>query len=264
MAQAQAGLPPLEKQLAQERDLLKALIGRFPSHELAETFELSGLRLPQDLPVSLPSKLVEQRPDIRAAEEQLHSASAQVGVAIANMLPNLTLTANGGAAATRRFRSCSGRARHSGRLPRALPSRCSRAANCCTRQRAARAALDEASAQYRSTVIAAFQNVADALYAVQSDAAALAAAAAAERAADTTLTITRRQLELGQVAYLALLNAEQTYQQARNQSCRGSGRTICGYRSALRGAGRRMVEPNGRRNNAYERGALNSRRCIGR
>ncbi len=214
LAQAQASLPPLDKQLAQERDLLKALIGHFPSHELVETFELSGLRLPEDLPVSLPSKLVEQRPDIRAAEEQLHSASAQVGVAIANMLPNLTLTANDGAAALQipqLFRP--GTAFWS--LAASLTQPVFAGGQLLHKTRAARAALDEASAQYRSTVIGAFQNVADALYAVQSDAAALAAAAGAERAADTTLTITRRQLELGQVAYLALLNAEQTYQQAR-------------------------------------------------
>lgn len=172
------------------------------------------MQLPEDLPVSLPSKLVEQRPDIRAAEEQLHSASAQVGVAIANMLPNLTLTANDGAAALQipqLFRP--GTAFWS--LAASLTQPVFAGGQLLHKTRAARAALDEASAQYRSTVIGAFQNVADALYAVQSDAAALAAAAGAERAADTTLTITRRQLELGQVAYLALLNAEQTYQQAQ-------------------------------------------------
>src|SRR5262249_17257839 len=83
LAQAQATLPPLRKQLAVQRDLLTALIGRFPSQEPAEKFELASLQLPQDLPVSLPSKLVEQRPDVQSAEAQLHAASAQIGVAVA-------------------------------------------------------------------------------------------------------------------------------------------------------------------------------------
>src|SRR5208337_4408689 len=76
LAQAQQTLPPLQNQLAQTRDLLAALAGRFPNEELEEKFEFAALSLPQELPVSLPSKLVEQRPDVRAAEEQLHSSSA--------------------------------------------------------------------------------------------------------------------------------------------------------------------------------------------
>ena len=84
LAQVQAMLPPLEKQLAQQRDLLARLVGRFPSETLDGEFELSSLQLPQELPVSLPSKLVAQRPDVRSAEEQLHSASAEIGVSIAN------------------------------------------------------------------------------------------------------------------------------------------------------------------------------------
>ena len=100
LAQVQATLPPLEKQLAQTRDLLAALAGRFPSEEMEEKFDLDALRLPQELPVSLPSKLVEQRPDVRAAEAQWHSASAQVGVAVANMLPQINITGAMGGTAT--------------------------------------------------------------------------------------------------------------------------------------------------------------------
>ena len=99
LAQAEATLPPLRKQLAVQRDLLTALTGRFPSQEPAETFELAALQLPTDLPVSLASKLVEQRPDIQSAEAQLHAASASIGVAVAAMLPQFTLTANGGTVA---------------------------------------------------------------------------------------------------------------------------------------------------------------------
>ena len=96
LAQAKATLPPLRKALAQQRDLLAALSGAYAGEGPRETFRLANLHLPLDLPVSLPSQLVEQRPDVRAAEEQLHAASAQVGVATANMLPNFTISANGG------------------------------------------------------------------------------------------------------------------------------------------------------------------------
>jgi NodT family efflux transporter outer membrane factor (OMF) lipoprotein len=99
LAQANAMLPPLQKQLAIERDLLTALIGRFPNDPPAQKFELASLRLPQELPVTLPSKLVDQRPDVRAAEAQLHAASAEIGVAIAARLPQFSLTGNAGATA---------------------------------------------------------------------------------------------------------------------------------------------------------------------
>jgi NodT family efflux transporter outer membrane factor (OMF) lipoprotein len=213
LAQTQATLPPLQKQLAQQRNLLTALLGRFPSEEPAEKFELSTLQLPQDLPVSLPSKLVEQRPDVRSAEEQLHAASAQVGVATANMLPQFTLSANVGSVATQ-----------IGQLFTAGNNFWSAAGNVTQpifeggtlvhKKRAAEAAYDQAAAQYRSTVITAFQNVADTLRALQYDANALKAALAAERAAAEGLDIARRQLQLGDISYLSLLNAEQTYQQA--------------------------------------------------
>jgi NodT family efflux transporter outer membrane factor (OMF) lipoprotein len=214
LAQAQASLPPLQKQFAQQRDMLKALVGRFPSDQPTETFELASLQLPEDLPVTLPSKLVEQRPDIRAAEGALHSASAQIGVAIANMLPNVTLSANGGYAANG-FGGLFGPGTSFWALAASATQPLFEGSTLLHRTRAARAAFDQAAAQYRSTVIAAFQNVADDLNAVQSDAKALTATVAAEGAAEATLNITRRQLDLGQVAYLALLNAQQAYQQAR-------------------------------------------------
>jgi NodT family efflux transporter outer membrane factor (OMF) lipoprotein len=213
LAQMQAMLPPLEKQLAQQRDLLARLIGRFPSETLAEEFELSSLQLPQELPVSLPFKLVEQRPDVRSAEEQLHSASADIGVRIANRLPNITLSANWGSSATainQLFTSGTGFWGLAGNLTQPI----FQGGILLHRQRAAEAAYDQAAAQYRGVVLTAFQNVADTLHAIQSDADALKAAVAAERAADKSLTIARRQLELGDISYLALLNAEQMCQQA--------------------------------------------------
>ncbi|MGA3085211.1 MAG: efflux transporter outer membrane subunit [Thermodesulfobacteriota bacterium] len=213
LAQVQAMLPPLEKQLAQQRDLLARLVGRFPSETLAEKFELSSLQLPQELPVSLPSKLVEQRPDVRSAEEQLHSASAEIGVSIANRLPNITLSASAGSSATaisQLFTSGT----EFWTLAANLAQPIFQGGTLLHRQRAAEAAYDQAAAQYRSVVLTAFQNVADTLHAIQSDADALKAAVAAERAASKSLAIARSQLELGQISYLAQLNAEQTLQQA--------------------------------------------------
>jgi len=213
LAQTKAQLSPLKKQLAQQRDLLAALSGRFPGEGSGETFELSMLQLPQDLPLSLPSNLVQQRPDVRAAEELLHSASAQIGVAKANMLPQLTLTASGGSMATQidqLFKSGTGFWSLAGGITQPLFE----GGALLHRKRAAEAAFDEAAAQYRSTVIGAFQNVADTLQALQYDADALQAAAVAERAAADSLAIAQRQVELGDIGYVSLLVTEQAYQQA--------------------------------------------------
>jgi NodT family efflux transporter outer membrane factor (OMF) lipoprotein len=214
LAQAQATLPPLQQKLLVQRDLLAALIGRFPSQEPAEKFELASLQLPTDLPVSLPSKLVEQRPDIQSAEAQLHAASASIGVAVAAMLPQFTLTANAGTVANQigQLFITPGTAfwTVAGNVAQTVFD----AGTLLHKKRAADAAFDEASAMYRSTVITAFQNVADALHAVQSDADTLKAALAAERAAFKSLEIARRQLQLGAISYLGLLTAQNTYQTA--------------------------------------------------
>jgi NodT family efflux transporter outer membrane factor (OMF) lipoprotein len=213
LAQAQQTLPPLQKQLAQTRDLLVALAGRFPDKELEEKFEIETLSLPQELPVSLPSKLVEQRPDVRAAEEQMHSSSAQVGVAVAAMLPNITLSANLGSTANaigQLFTSGTGFWSLAGDITQPI----FQGGTLLHRKRAAEAGLDQAKAQYRSTVIAAFQNVADTLHALQSDADALKAAVAFEQAAKRSLDLARRQFEVGYVNYLSMLSAEQAYHQA--------------------------------------------------
>jgi NodT family efflux transporter outer membrane factor (OMF) lipoprotein len=213
LAQAQQTLPPFVKQLKQTRDLLAALAGRFPSQEMQEKFELADLTLPQDLPVTLPSKLVEQRPDVRAAEEQFHSASAQGGVTTAAMLPNITLSADAGSIATAigdLFTPGTGFWSLAGGLAQPL----FQGGTLLHRKRAAEAGLDQAAAQYRTTVIAAFQNVADSLHALRSDADALKAAAAFEQAAKRSLDLARRQFDLGYANYLSLLTAEQAYQQA--------------------------------------------------
>jgi NodT family efflux transporter outer membrane factor (OMF) lipoprotein len=214
LAQAQATLPPLVKQLDIQRDLLTALAGRLPSQEIEQTFELDKLVLPLEIPLSLPSKLVAQRPDLRQAEANLHAASANIGIAIANRLPNITLSANAGSTATE-----IGQLFHPGssfwEIAGGITAPIFDGNTLLHKERGARALYDQAAAQYRSTVITAFQNVADALKALSADADALQASVVAERAAAESLDIVRQQLKLGAINYLDLLNAETTYQQAR-------------------------------------------------
>jgi NodT family efflux transporter outer membrane factor (OMF) lipoprotein len=213
LAQLEGTLPPLTKQLHQARDQLAALTGRLPADFTPARIDLEQLSLPVDLPLGVPSQLVERRPDVRAAEAQLHAATAQVGVAIANLLPQLTITGNAGSTAsqfTDLFKAGTGFWSLGANASQTLFS----GGTLIHRKRAADAALDQAAAQYRAAVLTAFQNVADALHALDSDADALHAASRAEDAAQKSLGVARHQLELGSVSYLALLNSEQTYQQA--------------------------------------------------
>jgi NodT family efflux transporter outer membrane factor (OMF) lipoprotein len=213
LAQVEQTLPPLQKQLAQQRDLLATLTGGFPSERLPQKFFLAELRLPRDLPVSLPSKLVEQRPDVRAAEAELQSASAKIGVAIANRLPNITLSGVIGSTALSvdqlltpgfGFWTATG----------AITQPLFHGGALLHQELAAEAAYRQADAQYRSVVRIAFQNVADSLRAIQSDAVALQKAVASVTASARSLEIMRRRMDLGDINYLGLLNAQQTYQQA--------------------------------------------------
>lgn len=210
LAQAEQLVPPLQKQLAQQRDLLTALAGRLSADEIDQAFDLAHLNLPTNLPVSLPGKLVDHRPDVRAAEANVHSASAVVGVAVAARLPNVTLSANGGAAAYNLAQSFTpGTGFYT--LAAGVTQPIFDGFTLYNRQKAAEAGLDQAKAQYRSVVIAAFQNVADALRALQSDSRELKAALRAETAAKASLDIVQTQLDAGQVNQLAVLNAQQTY-----------------------------------------------------
>jgi len=212
-AQTAQTLPPLQKQLGQSRDALTALLGQLPSDEPAETFRLDDLTLPSDLPVSVPSKLIEQRPDVRQAEENLHAASAQVGVALGNMLPQFSIDANLGSSALKLgqlFSPYTGFWDVGASLTQTLFD----AGALIHRHRAADAALDQAGAQYRAAVILACQNVADTLRALQSDADALKASAEADVAARKSFELARHQREFGTISLVTLLNAEQTYNQA--------------------------------------------------
>jgi NodT family efflux transporter outer membrane factor (OMF) lipoprotein len=210
LAQAEELLPPLEKQLAQQRDLLTSLAGQFAADEISQRFDLAHLKLPANLPTSLPSKLVDQRPDVRAAEANMHSASALVGVAIAARLPNIALSANGGSAAPNYAQAfVPGAGFYT--LGASVTAPIFDGFTLYNKQKAAEAALEQAEAQYRATVITAFQNVADALRALQADARAVKAALRAEVTAKASLDIVQQQLNAGQVNQLAVLNAQQTY-----------------------------------------------------
>jgi NodT family efflux transporter outer membrane factor (OMF) lipoprotein len=169
--------------------------------------------LPQDLPLSLPSLLVEQRPDIRQAEANLHSASAQIGIAIANRLPNFMLSGDIGSTALtigKVFAAGSG----FWDLGAGVTQPIFEGGMLLHRERAAKAAYVQAAEQYRSAVLTAFQNVADTLNALEQDADAFQTATEAERSAKVTLDLTQKQTQTGYGSYLALLNAEQSYQQA--------------------------------------------------
>jgi len=214
LAQAQATLPPLEKQLAQQRDALAALLGTYSSDDIAVHFNLADLTLPHDLPLSIPSQLVRQRPDVRAAEAQWHAANAQVGVAIANRFPKLTLSAGAGSSPTR-FNDLFKDATNFWSLGAGVTQPIFEGGSLLHQERAAKAANEQAEAQYRSTVAAAFQNVSDTLFAIRFDADALAAAQTSADAAAKSLAIAQRQLALGDIPEVVLLNAQQTAQQAQ-------------------------------------------------
>ena len=211
LAQTRATLAPLQKQLAQTRNQLMAYLGRFPNQDKGERFNLASLHLPQELPVSLPSAIVEQRPDVRSAQAQLHEASANIGVAVANQLPQFSITGSLGstvASGSTLFSAGSGVWSLAGAIAQPLFD----AGALEHRKRAAVAAYDQSAAQYRGTVLAAFQDVANVLRALEADAEALKQQVAAEQSAQASLALVQAQYRLGAVAYINLLTAQQTYQ----------------------------------------------------
>ncbi len=215
LAQTRANLPALNKGLSQTRHQLAILIGKLPSEaRTLPEFNLDGLQLPEELPMSLPSSLVRQRPDIRASEALLHSACAQVGVATANQYPQITLTGNYGKMTNESSALFSGNSTVWG-IGAGLFQPIFHGGELSAKRRAAVAAYDEARAQYQSTVLQAFQNVADVLRALEEDANTLKAQADSEAAARDTLNLTQTEFKLGAVSYLSLLSAERQYQEAR-------------------------------------------------
>jgi NodT family efflux transporter outer membrane factor (OMF) lipoprotein len=208
-----ASLPLLRSQLAQQRNQLAAFLGSLPAEYTDADFELDSLTMPLDLPVSLPSKFVEQRPDVREYSALLHAATAQVGVATANMLPQITLTGSYGQASPtvdNLFAASSNVWNVIGTLTQPI----FKGGQLKHQRRAAVAAAQEAAANYRATVIVAFQNVSDTLYALNADADALAAQSLAERTAAESLTMVQAQYQSGAASYVQVLSAQQNYQTA--------------------------------------------------
>ena len=214
LAQTRANLPPLEKALAQTRNQLAVLTGKFPGEARLPELDLSAFRLPQNLPLSLPSDLVRQRPDIRAAEAILHQTNARIGVAQALMFPQLTLSGSYGVASTTTS-NLFDPANVIWNIGAGLLQPIFHAGQLQARKRGAQAAYDQAFAQYQQTVLSAFQNVADVLFALEFDAVALKAQAEAEAAARESLDMTNKQLQFGSANYLALYNAQRQYELAK-------------------------------------------------
>lgn len=212
LAETQATLPPLQKQLAQQRNQLMAYLGRLPSQDRGESVDLSALQLPRSLPVSLPSTLVRQRPDIRAAEATLHQSTANVGVAVANMLPQITLSGGASSSATGQLFSADTIAWD---VAAGVTQKIFDGGTLFHTKEADVATYQQDLAKYKSIVITAFQNVADGLRAVQYDANTLKAQAASEKASLDSLNLAQEQYKSGAVAYVTIVNAQQTYQNAR-------------------------------------------------
>jgi NodT family efflux transporter outer membrane factor (OMF) lipoprotein len=213
LAEALALLPPLEKQLDQTRDLLRALVGNLPNEEIDATFRFADLRLPRDLPLTVPSKLVDQRPDVRAAEALLHSANAQVGIAVAARLPQFPITGAVGGTATQ-FSQMFASGGPFWNIVLGMTEPVFDGGTLRHRQHAAEQGLIQAASQYQSTVLAAYQDVADTLHAIYSDAEGLKTAADYERATRVQLEVAQRQVTAGLIGELLLLQAQQVYQQA--------------------------------------------------
>ena len=211
LATTLASLPPLRTELAQQRNQLATYVGTTPAAYDRAAFTLDGVTLPADLPVSLPSRLVEQRPDVQEQTALLHAATANIGVATANMLPQLSLSASYGGAARRMSDVFSAGNRTWTLLGSGLQP-IFRGGQLLHQRRAAVAAAQQAAASYQVTVLNAFQQVANTLVALQGDADAVVADAAAQQAAAGSLAIVRSQFHSGGVSYVQVLLAEQAEQ----------------------------------------------------
>lgn len=214
LSQTQATIPALERQLAQARHQLAVYAGEFPAGSGLPEFELDELKLPENLPVSLPSDLIHQRPDILVSEAQLHQATANLGLTMAGVYPNVTLSASYGAMAL-----VPGSMLNPGstvwNLGTNLAQPLFRGGALEAGERAAQAAVEQAAAQYRQTVLTAFQNVADVLRTLETDAGILAAQSDNVDASRHSLALAQAQYASGSISFLGLLTAEEHDSQAQ-------------------------------------------------
>lgn len=207
IAAQQASLAPLEQNLSQTQHLLATLEDEFPSQADLPDIDLNKLSLPIDLPVSLPSELVNQRPDILAAEAQMHVASAKIGVATALMFPSFSLDGTFGVSGSN-FGNLTAA---SGKFWSIGPTATIPLFQGTTLWFGRRAAIDayqQSRAYYRQTVLSAFAQVADSLKGLEHDAQGLQAQVEAKRAAEEELKLLQANYRAGLVDYLAVLTAD--------------------------------------------------------
>jgi NodT family efflux transporter outer membrane factor (OMF) lipoprotein len=212
LASEQATLPGLRKQLEQTRHRLAVYLGKLPNEFVAPPLDIAGLQLPRELPVTLPSELVRQRPDVRAAEAQMHEAAANIGVATAALLPQIGLSGSFGDEASKVGDLFSNGIWSIGAN---VTQPLFHGGELRAKRRGAVDAYDVAAAQYRQTVLTSFAEVADALRALEADAQAFNAQYTASTSAEANLRLVEKQYALGAVSYLNLLTAQNQYQQAR-------------------------------------------------
>jgi len=213
-AQTRATLPPLERALGQTRNQLAVLIGKLPADAKLPELDFSNFHLPRELPISVPSELLRQRPDVRQAEAILRQTNARIGVAEALMFPQLTLSGSYGTAAIN-SRDLFNPGTQLWNIGANLLQPIFHAGQLQAQKRGAEAAYDQAFAQYQLSVLTAFQDVADVLLALEHDARALKAQAEAEAAARESLEVTQQQLKFGAVNYVQLFNAQRQYSLAK-------------------------------------------------
>ncbi len=213
LATYEATVPQLQQKLTQSDDLLATLVGHVPAEQRPPQIDLKDLKLPADLPVSLPSDLIRQRPDILVAEATAHAASANIGVATAAMLPSVTLSgdyAAEGTAASRIF-APGGKAWSFGAD---VTAPLFEGGTLWFNRKAAIENYRQAMALYRQTVLGAFEQVADTLRALDHDASALAAENEALSTAQQALHLVQTNYQAGLDTYLDVLNADAQYHQA--------------------------------------------------
>jgi len=213
VAQTRASLPALEKSLAQTRHQLSVYAGLLPSESVEAEFDLDSIDLPQELPVSLASDLIRQRPDIKASEALLHQASAQVGVATANQYPQFNISGSYGTSSSQQADLFKGPT-YFWDVASGVTAPIFNAGALSAKLRASKASYEQAAQQYKATVLGAFQNVADALRALDEDTQTLNAQAQVEAISKEALELSTKQYQLGATSYLSLLDAQRTYQQA--------------------------------------------------
>jgi NodT family efflux transporter outer membrane factor (OMF) lipoprotein len=234
-------LPPLQQELSVAQDVLTSLIGAAPSDWTAPDVDMNELNLAEHLPVALPSELVHRRPDISAAEAQLHAASASLGIATANLYPHFTLSAAiggqgllGGGASETAWNILGG-----------LTTPMFHGGTMTAERRAAQDEYRAAFAAYRQTVLEAFSQVAAALQALGNDAASLSTQQQALESAGASLSLTRQAYAAGNAGYVQVLDAQRLHEEAQLGEVQANSQRYVDAVKLLMAAGGRLENSHG-------------------